>query len=343
MVEIYDGNSRLKDNLMRLMPAWLLVFIATRRRMRGYYDDYTLLLFSRAWEISKSPKFFLRYAMFRRDLGLTLQPYWVEFFLKLIYDFDKSNRWFALALIAEINKTYLATIPSDWLKEARLPVLAALSFENGIKKECCLAKMYRQQEAWRNEFSVWLNVNRSGGICVVGNAASLRESGQGNLVDAHAVVVRFNKFKSEDTSLLDLGGRIDVWVMAPGYKGPVPTNVRWVIVTGPDVMFRLQDWRLPKIFLAAETPVLTVPLIIWREMVASLESPPSAGVLVLNWINNMIKGWDGVMSVGIGTGLSKNGRYHIADRHHIAASRHNWLREQNLMESWYSQGLKSLR
>lgn len=313
--------------------------MATRRRVQGHYDRDTLALFAHAWKINRSPKILLRYAMFRRDLGFTIPQRWVEDFLKVISNFGTRNRWLVLALIAEIRPERLATIPDTWTKGAGLPVLEALNSQEKIQKECCLAEIYLQQEKWRNEFYEWLKSCRSKGVCVVGNSASLRGSGQGSIIDRYAAVIRFNRFESEDTSSFDLGSRIDVWVVSPDYKGHVPDNIRWIVVTGPDMLFRLRNWQFIKIFLDAGKPVLTVPLVVWQKMVSSLEAPPSAGILVLGWINNLLESWDGVTSAGIGTGLTKKGAYHITDCRHRAVSRHHWLREKDLIRDWQAEGL----
>jgi hypothetical protein len=155
------------------------------------------------------------------------------------------------------------------------------------------------------------------------------------------MVVRFNLFRSEGTTGVDIGERLGVWVVAPGFSGFPPPRVEWIVVSGPDVQFRLQGWKRLLPALSNGACVLTVPLPPWRRLVARLQAPPSAGVLFLFWLRSMLGSWDGVTVVGFGVEASAAVRYHYADRRQQPVRRHNWEGERILLRHWKSEGLKA--
>lgn len=63
----------------------------------------------------------------------------------------------------------------------------------------------------------------------------------------------------------------------------MPQGVQWVVVSGPEMAFRLQDWRRFEASWQDGTRLLTVPLQTWSELVSALQAPPSAGLLFLAW------------------------------------------------------------
>jgi hypothetical protein len=121
------------------------------------------------------------------------------------------------------------------------------------------ASIRAMQTAWRAEFAQWLLQRRSGGICVVGNGGQLLGSGLGGEIDRYPVVVRFNQFRGSSSITADIGDRLEVWVTAPGYSGAVPPGVPWVVISGPEMAFKLQDWGRFEASRKWGARVLTVP------------------------------------------------------------------------------------
>jgi hypothetical protein len=141
--------------------------------------------------------------------------------------------------------------------------------------------------------------------------------------------------------LQDVGQRLDVWVASPGYRGPAPQQVQWIVMTGPDVRYTLYNWKIVLPLLTNGARVLTVPLDVWRKLVLRLQAPPSAGVLLLQWLHDLNKGWQGITAGGIGA-WTGTGAYHMALEAHKADSRHRWPAEYDLVAHWQEQGLKAL-
>jgi capsular polysaccharide export protein len=195
------------------------------------------------------------------------------------------------------------------------------------------------QAEWRAQFAQWLLQRSAKGLCVVGNGGNLIGSGLGSEIDRHGVVVRFNQFNGGSSRAVDIGARIDVWVTAPGFSGPVPQGVQWVVVSGPEMAFRLQDWRRFEAPWRDGTPVLTVPLQTWSELVSALQAPPSAGLLFLAWAKSFLGSWAGVRGLGLGSVASGSVPYHQANSDRLAGSRHHWPAERMLLRSWQQEGL----
>ncbi|RLJ21403.1 hypothetical protein DJ030_04605 [bacterium endosymbiont of Escarpia laminata] len=217
-----------------------------------------------------------------------------------------------------------------------------------------LATLQNKQEVWRDEFSAYLSANRDS-ICVFGNAATVANSAIGHSIDTYSVVFRFNRFSTETGSersdgkptlqLQEIGRRLDVWVCAPNLQAPYPPvvdTVEWVVIVGPDVRYHLADWGNIVSLLDADKKVLTVPLSIWRILVRELKAPPSAGVLCLAWLIEMLGAPEGLKAAGFQRQSVPGMRYHYALHRHKPSRRHNWEGERALLRHWEVQGLQFL-
>lgn len=176
-----------------------------------------------------------------------------------------------------------------------------------------------------------------GGICVVGNSASLRGRALGEAIDAFGMVVRFNFF--EGSSASDLGKKLCVWVGSPSFRGEVPKPREAVIISGPEMDWVLRDWTKYRGAHQGGIPVLSVPRSVWRDCVEILGAPPSSGFLILFWIRRILGGWQGVAIAGIG---AQGSTYHLAGPHHAPTAVHDFHAEAQLVDSWECEGLKRL-
>lgn len=197
-----------------------------------------------------------------------------------------------------------------------------------------VAAIVAKQDAWRMAFERCVRQALAGaGVCVVGNAQSLRGAGRGTAIDAAGLVVRFNHCLVASELHQDVGRRTDVWVMSPGYVGPRPNlnELKFVVVTGPEPQYRLKRWAHLQAFEHAGVPVLVVPLAVWRGCVSRLAAPPSAGMLVLMWLLSLTSNHRSqrlaVYGIGAGVSASPGHGYHLALATHKPTSRHNWAGE----------------
>jgi hypothetical protein len=305
---------------VRWLPGVLVEWVAQRRRTAGWYDARTLALFRLSWLRRRNVAALLGYLMFRRDLGLNLPRYYVPLLAQGLQRLHRRKKRMALDLLAEVGGSPLDHAADQHLSEAQTNIRT-------------------MQASWREEFAQWLQQQGAGGICVVGNGGKLLGAGLGLMIDEQAVVVRFNLFRGSASTSADIGERVDVWVTAPGFDGAVPKGVQWVVVTGPDMAFKLRDWLRFEGHLRTGAKVLTVPLEPWRALVVQIQAPPSAGLLFLAWVRTMMGTWAHVQTVGFG-GLTAVGvPYHHADANHPPASRHHWSAERTVLQCWQQEGL----
>lgn len=307
------------------------------------YDRKTLGLHAHAVRGSDClthPWLLLGYVQFLRDLGRVPPKRWLLRLLAVSPRMDVAGRQGVLRLIAEFLPESMLDSAFRLREGKALP--PALARYAGGAGEAPLAAVDAMQMQWRAEFMQWLQLQRVGkGICVVGNAGSLGTQELGATIDSHAAVIRFNRFAREDALIRSVGQRVDVWVLSPGYRGPVPVGVQWVVMAGPDVRYTLRNWKLLMPLLKDGAKVLTVPLPVWRKLVLRLQAPPSAGVLLLQWLFEMNESWKNIAIAGVG-GWMGQGTYHLALVDHKADSRHRWAAECALVEQWSGAGLARL-
>lgn len=316
---------------------------AVRRRAAGAYDTTTLQLFWAAWQARGDALSLCRLAAFRRDLGYPLPRRWVLDLRIGLVDLPPRWRRRALGMLAEVAPASLHGLPADWLSDAwPIPGVAALAGPPDGAGAVGARSVLPAQA--RRAFQQWLQQRQQlGPVQVVGNSAALAGLALGQAIDTASAVVRFNQWRASDTRVADTGERCDVWVVAPGHVGPLPPGLSWLIVSGADPWFQVEHWPLAAACEAAGVPVLTVPLRIWRGLVAQLQAPPSAGLLLLAWLREVGGGWQGCRSAGIACGTGVGGRHHlVAAAEGRIGRRHNWPAEARLHALWRTQGLKLL-
>jgi hypothetical protein len=92
---------------------------------------------------------------------------------------------------------------------------------------------------------------------------------------------------------------------------------------------------------AAGAQVLTVPLPVWKALVARLQAPPSAALLLLAWLH-ALGGWEGLRIAAIAWGGDPAGRHHLVQPNRKTGSRHRWEREAQIVKEWRNAGLHDL-
>ncbi len=297
--------------------------IAKYRRKKGLYDCKTLWYYKKAWQKNKSPKAFVDYCMFRRDLGFILSENRVKFIMSILNKLGKKHKKYAVSLLKDVSLEQMSHL--DILKENR----------------GWLRTIHEKQEEWRRSFKKELVNNKKSGICIVGNSAILNNAMLGNKIDQQGLVIRFNRCWNEDKGTQYTGKELDIWVSAPDYRGKTQSSARWMIVSGPDMLYREAGWNRFKEYIDSGGYVVTVPLDIWKKLVFKLHAPPSAGVLVLYWLREIFGNWDGISAAGFDLTVP-TGIYHHVDVKHPPGKRHNWEKEKALLWQWKEEGLRFL-
>jgi hypothetical protein len=340
------------------MPARLAWLLGWRRALAGRYDAGTETLFRHAWTRGGGRRHLLDWLRFRRERGRVVSGEQVMGLARLNAGHRDALAWRAWELIVEQLPEALAKSGQslDWLVPyaQRSPPIAAALLRASVRLDASstrLAELCERQGVWRSELFAWL-IGAKGRLCVVGNAGHLSGSGLGEEIDAHECVLRFNKWRSDRSSRAgDLGDRLDVWVCNPTFvpqalrQGfPVP---RWVVLTGPDALYNRagkgEDWVALLRLRDAGAQVVTFPLAVWGGLVEILGAPPSAGLMMLEWMRREFGGLDGVTIAGFGTRASVDERYHHAGRQMRPGRRHDWLAEAGLLDAWEGEGMRRLR
>ncbi len=293
---------------------WVCAIRGYARRRRGRYDRTSLVLHWRACLALRSPRAWLALVAFRRDLGRPVPRRWRDGLKRLCEDDGATKLSGSLRRRAQ----------------------ALLDHDHG--------RVQAEMLDLRRDFLVWLQTARLNppGLCVVGNAAGLSGRGLGPVIDAATAVIRFNRCFSPAAEEIDLGRRTDVWVVSPACREAPPAGLRWAIITGPDPAASLARWPQVRGLREQGVPVLTVPLPVWRAQVSVLQAPPSAGALVLAWIEQAGAGWTGVSSAGIGWGVRSDGRHHLHAPEVTVGRRHQWSAERSQHAGWCAKGLHDL-
>lgn len=337
----------------RRLPAWALRLNARRRQALGLYDTATEAWFRDAWQHSRSAADLVAWLRFRRELGLVVDARQADLLASLLRDPRGAPARRAAELLIEGG---MPTAVSGAPEPARFagyadesPPIAACLREAGIdipEPAARLADLHRQQTTWRDELGALLG-GGAGAACIVGNAASLSGSRLGQRIDDHALVVRFNRWRSAATADADIGRRLDVWVCTSRFLPDLPSLAvappAWLVLSGPDARFdrdgRRVDWSQVLALVDQGVRVVTVPLDVWRDAVGPLEAPPSAGVLMLAWAQRLLV--PGTRLAIAGFDSAGGGRYHHADQRQRPGRRHAWRREAALIDSWRLDDLQT--
>ncbi len=335
---------------------------ATQQRKKGRYVRQTLGLMFAAFQKMPSQRNWLGWLQLRRDWGLPLRARYVRQLESMLPKLSVRHRGVAVAMLLEhrLQKvTDEAGVdvalewPLAWRREAAVlrPALASCLLPSNDPLRLAagpVADVAAAQAVWRPALeALMLSALHGKGLALVGNAAHVRGIDAGAGVDASDCVVRFNHYARHKKAVQDVGSRLDVWVVAPGYRGVLPDVLpQWVVVTGPAVEFSLKDWSIVQPLLAQGVGVVTVPLAVWRLCVQRLNAPPSAGVLMLHWLELLLG--DELSSVKVlGMGFEQ-GRvdptkrlvrpnYHAALPQYTRGKRHNWMAESQWLQQRFVQ------
>lgn len=354
-------NKLIRERTPLLLPSWMVPWwvylgIGTLRQKLGRFDDLTWSYFHAARRKRRGPLTRLLYMVYRRDSGLLPFVNWLESTTVKTGSITRFSRRFLMNGLAEAHGLEsLERFPTRQLLPLanRSPAVAAELKGRGqsLSPEAeAIAGMYAAHDTWLAEFSEYVRANR-GSICVVGNAARMRGSCVGPQIDQHQVVIRFNCFATsvaepvEESVLADTGKRLDVWTFSPILKmehTERALEAKWLVMSGPDARHYVADWQFAIPMLQQGHRVLSVPLEIWRSLVTELQAPPSAGLLTLAWMIELLGDIKGLSAAGFQRGRYDAGRYHYALPNHKPSVRHNWEAERHLLRQWESQGLNFL-
>ena len=342
---INNRNYSNMDCISQYCPSTVNRAIGKIRRKRGFYDKSTLFQFSTAHKKKPSIQNLLAHLKFQRDLGIRPTPQLLKHLLNSTEDIPRKLMRPALNLLIENRmpeEALQATDPETLrlLADKSPPIADALhKRDRAISPNAQkLATFHAKQRSNREEFLKYLN-RHGDSICIVGNAATLIDSDNGNYIDNHDVVVRFNHYQSKQSDINDTGTKMNVWVCSPN----VATNTKeilesaeWIVLTGCDIRYQLANWQPLIPLIESNKKIITVPIEIWQGLVERLNAPPSAGLLLLSWLIEEIDQPKKPVATGfqVDEPPTVNQRYHHALPNHKPGWRHNWEYERKLLNTW---------
>ena len=282
---------------------------AMTARQQGLYQPATLRRFRQVWQQSGQAKDWLQYLKFRRALGYPLTAKRASAIACLLqspcWQRWKNGIWPAeQRQFARLLQEYHQQLPqqSDWLTAQ-------------LQQQDLLLQHWMQR------------CRQAKNIAIVGNSASLASSGAGAQIDQAELVIRFNHCFSDYTSTADAGRKTDIWVVAPGFRGPLQ-QTSLTILSGPAMLWHQQQFSYLQ---QINAPLLQVPLACWRTLVRQFAAPPSAAPLITQLL--LSQGVQPAQLQLFGLSQNDNSRYHFALPAHQSSPRHHWVAEQQ----WWQQ------
>ncbi|WP_298607908.1 glycosyltransferase family 29 protein [uncultured Thiothrix sp.] len=330
--------------ILNKLRAFIFYKQARKFRRQGQYSSIALKLFLRAWLLSKNKNYLLGYIKYRRDLGRVISFSLARKIIQAWPGFNQKERELLFAFLLEGGFQGLTPPDSVFITKSSIPaVLASKDFEHISRQQQFLVSIYSQQSLWRTELTKLLqyHVQRQG-ICIVGNSGNMLNTNLGSTIDAAGFIVRFNAFQSGKHFTTDLGQQCNLWCMTPSFKPNKLRTVDWLLVTGPEIQYRLADWGAFYPFLEKQIPIVTVPLEVWRQLVTELQAPPSAGISVLAFFYWLLGSWAGISVAGFGALSETQTTYHYMNPKNKPSERHNWVGEERIIRRWLKEGLRSL-
>lgn len=299
--------------------ACLYFWIAQQRRSKGLYDATTLDYFKRACELSSKVAFHLAYARLQRDIHGYVDHNTLDIVqqaaLLQVPDTTISNRLKLTLSEFDYPNKYVVKRPASQINDQNIKALE-------------LDAINSSQLTWRQELFKYLH-GRS--IAVVGNGTSLANTNMGQSIDSNTIVCRFNRFPSIGDVSNDVGHRTDIWITSPDVlneKKVLPNTLKWVIISGGDVRYTLQNWSGAINHLKQDRRIITIPLEVWSSLVKQLQAPPSAGILWLHYLSTHQHLDINIHAYGFDKTDTNHQHYHIGSKSFKPSSRHAWTKEK---------------
>jgi hypothetical protein len=249
----------------------------------------------------------------------------------------------------DLARDLLASAPdcSDGFWQA-LPVAALLDANPGLigpqldgaEVAAAAALFHRFIEDSRALATTLADARQS--VALVGNSACELGLGKGPRIDAHDIVIRFNRAATEGQQSFesDYGSKTDVHVLPSrsADSGPPATDARSVLVTPPSAPYRNRDWRQIRRMMRAKSVVYCVDHS-YRDLVRELSAPPSNGLRVCGYLASLRPGL--ARTAAFGFAFTDQLGADAASSHYYEwtkpSQHHNWEQEKAIFESYFGK------
>jgi hypothetical protein len=184
-------------------------------------------------------------------------------------------------------------------------------------------------------------------VAVVGNSPCEIGCRAGALIDAHDVVIRFNRFATGGTLAADYGTKTTIEVRAFGAfpAEEEKPNTRPMFLTGHNIMLRQLNWDRVLRHWRAKRAIAQLPSHVYRYLIATLNATPSAGLVVLYALRqlrgklkrNSVFGFSLIDQI-----QTRDSRAHYFDSEK-ASSKHDWRSERVVFDSLFDSNGKDVQ
>lgn len=172
---------------------------------------------------------------------------------------------------------------------------------------------------------------------IVANGPSALGQNNGEDVDNHKCVIRFNNFDCSTKRQIDYGSRIDIW-MRSGFNDYVTRKLAegttHIVVLSANPQHRFGDGvDMFCNYLESDLTIETVPFDIYKDLFANLNASPSAGLVGAYWTHQCLGSLSEKNLFGYSLHLNSERQAVYADK--IVSvkrpGRHNWKNELQLL------------
>lgn len=207
------------------------------------------------------------------------------------------------------------------------------------------AQLLERTAAWRQGFGTFERLLQDPGtpVCVVGNAPNLAGRNQGQAIDDHDLVIRFNNFRAGGDLTADTGRKTDIWVrtaQAQTLWRRHCANFRCAVIAGHPVYWRSQA-GLKVALDAARTGLVhdTIDPLHYSAITTQLGAKPSNGIAVLGWLRALRGSLSGITVLGFSLDDQPPGeaRRYFTDPPRQTPAPHDWSAERALLDRWLAE------
>ena len=319
---------------LHIRPAFVVNLYAYMRNRLGFWDAETTTLYTRI--VSQKSGY----------MGLY---YGIEYLWKvngldklLEYLIDRNFDYLAACKRAEVY-ALLASIYFDKDQEtSKMFYQKSSQIDGEIPNNYLQLRSYSEKETaeckkilsrihplMKNMSSI---ITRLSDVSVVGNSDCETSKKQGEMIDSSSVVIRFNRYSTEDRYAEDYGTKCNIWVVNPAILAELSEvdSTANVLILSSTLIYGLRTdmWKaLPSYMDRYEIFYFEESL--YQKLVARLKAPPSAGILLLSAIYDVKGSLNHLQTFGFSHSVA-----HYFDRKKSRFSRHNWVGEQSILEEY---------
>lgn len=208
-----------------------------------------------------------------------------------------------------------------------------LSHEEAMPYLLSNLKISKDQESFKD-----LVLKSRSAIAVVGNSPVLLNSGSGDAIDAHDLVIRFNGYSTDFAYNNDYGSKTNVWVKTGHYLDVPRRNINnfdCVVLSGCNFQNRsAAGLDLVWDHVNSSSSIAFIPNAVYEDLFRGLQATPSAGLCIIYWIYTLIGPIPKSSVFGFSHGLEMADfeRHYFSNTKKRGVSTHNWENESRFMQ-----------